>query len=103
VAATISKENPRDWYNSLMDYGSLLKNRIPNPNVRSSAYRKQSSFQGSNRQLRGHILKKLLTGAEMTEQALAKELKVDPIRLAQILSAMYHEGLITSHASKWKA
>jgi A/G-specific adenine glycosylase len=103
VAATIWKENPRDWYNSLMDYGSLLKNRIPNPNVRSSIYRKPSPFQGSNRQLRGHILKKLLNGAEMTEQALAKELKVDPIRLAQILTAMHHEGLITSHASKWKA
>lgn len=86
-----------------MDYGSLLKNRIPNPNVRSSIYRKPSPFQGSNRQLRGHILKKLLNGAEMTEQALAKELKVDPIRLAQILTAMHHEGLITSHASKWKA
>ena len=53
VAATIWKENPRDWYNSLMDYGSLLKNRVPNPNVRSSVYQKQSPFQGSDRQLTG--------------------------------------------------
>jgi A/G-specific adenine glycosylase len=102
VAATLWKENSRDWYNSLMDYGSLLKNRVPNPNVRSSVYQKQSPFQGSDRQLRGQILKKLLTGAEMTGEALAKELEADPIRLAQILSAMHREGLITSHASLWK-
>ena len=102
VAATIWKENPRDWYNSLMDYGSLLKNRVPNPNVRSSVFRKQSPFQGSDRQLRGQILKKLLTGAEMTEEDLAEELAVDPARLAKILTTMHREGLITSHASKWK-
>jgi A/G-specific adenine glycosylase len=102
VAATLWKENPRDWYNSLMDYGSLLKNRVPNPNVRSSVYQKQSPFQGSDRQLRGQILTKLLTGAEMTEEALAKELQADPARLAQILSAMHREGLITSHVSQWK-
>jgi A/G-specific adenine glycosylase len=102
VAETIWKENPRDWYNSLMDYGSLLKNRVPNPNLRSSVYQKQSPFQGSDRQLRGQILTKLLTGAEMTEEALAKELQADPARLAQILTAMHREGLITSHASKWK-
>jgi A/G-specific adenine glycosylase len=102
VAATLWKENPRDWYNSLMDYGSLLKNRVPNPNVRSSVFRKQSAFQGSDRQLRGQILTKLLTGAEMTEESLANELQADPARLAQILSAMHREGLITSHASKWK-
>jgi len=103
VAGTLSKENPRDWYNSLMDYGSLLKNRVPNPNVRSSVYRKQSPFQGSDRQLRGQILKKLLAGAEMTEESLAKELAVDPARLAQILTAMHREGLITSQSSRWKA
>lgn len=102
VAATLWKENPRDWYNSLMDYGSLLKNRVPNPNVRSSVYQKQSPFQGSDRQLRGQILKVLLTGAEMTGEALAKELKADPDRLGRILAAMHHEGLITLHASKWK-
>jgi A/G-specific adenine glycosylase len=103
VAATLWKENPRDWYNSLMDYGSLLKNRVPNPNLRSSVYQKQSPFQGSDRQLRGQILKHLLSGAEMTEEDLAKELQADPARLAQILTAMHREGLITSHASKWKA
>jgi len=102
VEATIWEENPRDWYNSLMDYGSLLKSRIPNPNERSITYRKQSPFQGSNRQLRGQLLKKLITGVEMTEEALAKELKADPTQLGQILTAMNREGLITSHGSKWK-
>jgi len=102
VAETLWKENPRDWYNSLMDYGSLLKNRVPNPNIQSSVYQKQSPFQGSDRQLRGQILKVLLTGAEMTEEALTKELKADPDRLARILAAMHREGLIMLHASQWK-
>ncbi len=31
VRATLWRENPRDWYNALMDYGSLLKTRVSNP------------------------------------------------------------------------
>ena len=77
--------------------------RVPNPNVRSSVYRKQSPFHGIETvSSGGRSLRRLLTGAEMTEEVLAKELQADPARLAQILSAMHREGLITSHASKWK-
>ncbi len=46
----------REWYYALMDYGSMLKSAVENPNRRSSGYKRQSAFIGSNRQVRGAIL-----------------------------------------------
>ena len=49
--------NPREWHWALMDYGSHLKKLLPNPSRRSAHHIKQSKFEGSNRQLRGRILR----------------------------------------------
>ena len=57
---TIDQTNPREWYYALMDYGVMLKKTYPNLNKRSAQYRKQASFKGSDRQIRGEILKILL-------------------------------------------
>ena len=57
VELTLDRENPREWYYGLMDYGAELKTLIPNPNRRSKLYAKQSTFEGSNRQIRGAVLK----------------------------------------------
>ena len=53
-------QNPRTWYNALMDLGTDLKKTIPNPNRRSRQYTKQSAFEGSDREIRGKIIKTLL-------------------------------------------
>ncbi len=102
VRASLWRENPRDWYNSLMDYGSLLKTRVPNPNRRSVHHHPPTCFLGSDRQLRGLILRKLLAEGEMTENALATELKVDCSKVLPILMAMQRDGLITTDATVWK-
>jgi A/G-specific adenine glycosylase len=57
VEATLDTSNPREWYYGLMDYGAELKTLIINPNRRSKVYTKQSTFEGSNRQIRGAVLK----------------------------------------------
>ncbi|MHA1913447.1 MAG: A/G-specific adenine glycosylase [Promethearchaeota archaeon] len=57
---TIDYNNPRQWYYALMDYGVMLKKTHPELNKKSAHYRKQSSFKGSNRQIRGEILKILI-------------------------------------------
>lgn len=59
IEQTLWHENPRMWYSALMDYGSQLKQLLPNPSRRSSTHVKQSKFSGSFRQLRGHILRSL--------------------------------------------
>ena len=60
VEETLDRKRVRDWYYALMDYGAELKGSFPNPNRRSAHYARQSPFAGSNREVRGFILKKLL-------------------------------------------
>lgn len=72
---------PREWYAALMDYGSHLKSIHPNPSRRSKHHTKQKKFEGSDRQIRGAILKAKLTGTRVTGfsrarvHALKKQLK----------------------------
>lgn len=97
IQKTLDKNNPRDWYFALMDYGSMLK-KEENPNIRSKHYTKQSSFKGSNRQIRGLILKTLLESKNnLTKATLAKKLKeYDKGRVTLQIQALKREGLVTS-------
>lgn len=60
IQQTLKKDQPRIWYYALMDYGVMLKKRALNPSRKSAHHHKQSSFKGSNRELRGMIIKALL-------------------------------------------
>jgi A/G-specific adenine glycosylase len=60
VEAMVDRENPREWYWALMDYGSMLKKNVENPNRRSAHYTRQTPFEGSDRRIRGLVLKRLL-------------------------------------------
>ena len=51
------RATPRVWYWALMDYGSHLKSTEGNVNVRSAHYKRQKPFQGSDRQIRGQLLR----------------------------------------------
>jgi len=94
VEATLDRSNPRRWYYALMDYGVLLKKSGPNANRRSAHYQKQPPFNGSNRQLRGAILKILLANGKMTREALAKELRARAGELDAPLAQLVGEGLV---------
>jgi len=91
---TLDRKNPRDWYYALMDYGVKLKKEVRNPNRRSAHYQKQSAFHGSARQVRGMILKALLTTPGMTRDALKKNLKAVPANLDQIVEELLREGFV---------
>jgi A/G-specific adenine glycosylase len=60
IEETIDRENPREWYWALMDYGAYLATVVENPNRRSRHYVKQKKFEGSRRQVRGRILREYL-------------------------------------------
>ena len=68
IQETLDTNNPREWYWALMDYGSYLKTVVPNPNRKSKQYTVQSKFEGSVRQVRGEILKRLQKGVVTTKQ-----------------------------------
>lgn len=59
VNHTLDHSRPREWYYALMDYGSMLKKLYKNPSRKSANYTKQSTFEGSTRQLRGAVLREL--------------------------------------------
>jgi A/G-specific adenine glycosylase len=94
VEKTLDKSRPREWYYALMDYGVMLKKTFQNPARKSIHHKKQSRFEGSNRQLRGRILKALLIHPDITEKELTKKIEADSEKLGENLLRMEKEGLI---------
>lgn len=70
IAEAHDAKNPREWYWALMDYGTFLKKEFGNASCRSRHYTKQSKFEGSIRQLRGHILRLLLENRSMSAEEI---------------------------------
>ena len=100
VESTVDKDNPREWYYALMDYGVMLKKTHPELNKRSSQYRKQSPFKGSNREIRGKILKILTSESEILESALSKKLQLNLDKIRAILQQLEQEGFIKRNGNR---
>ena len=94
VRTTLDTRDPRKWYNALMDYGSMLKREHSNPNKKSAHYTRQSPFENSNRQVRGRIMKVLVTMAPLTDARIVKETGMDAKRVKENLAALEKEGFI---------
>ncbi len=54
----------RAWYYALLDWGSQLKAHGANPSRKSAHYARQSAFEGSRRQKRAWILRRVLAQPE---------------------------------------
>ena len=94
VEKALDRSDPRRWYYALMDYGAMLKREIANPNKKSSHYQRQSPFAGSNRQLRGMVLRTVLNAPRISKTALAKKLGKEPKHVGEILSQLEREEFI---------
>lgn len=97
VQATLPSSSPRLWYWALMDYGSYLKQTTGNAARRSTSYARQSSFNGSPRQLRGQVIR-LLTERPYTMSEL--KILIADDRLNVVLQALQQEGLITRRGNQ---
>ena len=102
VEATIDWKNPREWYWALMDYGSLLKKEVENPNRRSAHYTKQPSFNGSDRRIRGLVIKKLLDESNLSVKALNESIGINLDHLERILRDLIDEGFIREENGFYK-
>lgn len=94
VERTMDRNNIRDWYNALMDYGATLKKQVPNPSRRSRQHSRQSPFRGSNREIRGELLRLLLAEPGQTAASLVGKSGKESGRLAAMLAALVDEGLL---------
>lgn len=91
VEATLPSKNYREWYYALMDYGAHLKNLDVNPNRKSKHYVKQSKFDGSNREVRGVILKYLSNHEKLSDK---KYLTFTKTRFEKALTGLIKEGFV---------
>ena len=94
IKQTLDRRNPFKWYSALMDYGAYLKNKNPNPSRKSAHHTKQSRFEGSDRQIRGKILRLLLSKKRLSFKKMNSGLQVDPRRLKKILHRLLEEGFL---------
>lgn len=99
VEATLDKENPRTWYWALMDYGVYIKATQGNPNRSSRHYTKQNKFVGSERQVRGQVIR-LLGQHELDRKALQQIITDE--RLDKVLQDLQREGLIDLWGSRYQ-
>ncbi len=74
----MDRENPRGWYNALMDYGAMLKATVPNPSRKSKHHTKQSKFNGSMRQVRGAIIRLYTENPKISQSCLVASLPYKP-------------------------
>jgi len=101
VRKTLDARRPRQWYNALMDYGAMLKSRHGNPARKSAHHRRQPSFHGSDRQLRGMILRAIVAKGAHSMRGLAEELKADPERMARCVAGLEKDGLISKKGNRF--
>ncbi|HXX58327.1 MAG TPA: hypothetical protein VEI96_10040 [Thermodesulfovibrionales bacterium] len=100
IEKTLDASNPRQWYYALMDYGVMLKTISENPNRRSAHYERQSPFKGSDRQLRGRILKTIIAESKISETAIIRRLSEQPERVRAIIARLENERFIQKKGEK---
>jgi len=101
VQATLDRNNPREWYYALMDYGVMLKQTHINPSRKSAHHTRQSRFEGSDRQIRGKILKLLLQKPLSGKEEIFQAIQEDPLRLDKILKGLKKDGFIVRQGTKY--
>ena len=101
VAATLDRQNPREWYYALMDYGVWLKQLHTNPGRRSRHHVQQSRFEGSNRQLRSRLLRAVISSPGISAAELADQLEVLRCDVERNLAAMEQEGFLYQTNSRY--
>lgn len=99
VEATLDRENPREWYWALMDYGTHLKKTTTTHISQSRHYKKQPTFAGSMREMRGRIIA-ALAAASCSQSALSKAVGSDE-RFIPALEALKNEAMIEKRQGKW--
>jgi len=94
ITQTVDQDNPREWYYALMDYGVHLKKLHANPSRKSKHHTKQSKFEGSDRQIRGVIIKLLTEHPSLEREQLFSLIAKEDTRIERALSELQQERLI---------
>ena len=98
VEAALDVNSPREWYYALMDYGVIIKKIYENPAKRSKHYVQQPKFEGSDRQIRGGIVKLAARTKMVTvDQIQAHFSWADVEKIAEVIDGLVKDGLVKSN------
>ncbi len=100
VESSLDREDPREWYWALMDYGTYLGKKIVNPNRKSKHYALQSDFKTSDRRIRGIILKNALK-RPITIQEVIDITHESKERMSRIIESLVREGFLVKNKGKY--
>lgn len=103
IESTLDWRNPREWYWALMDYGAMLGRTArahTNPNRRSAHYARQPRFSGSDREIRGKLLKILLDEEKTSLQKIARKIGESDSRVMRIAKGLVREGFLKTEGKK---
>lgn len=100
VQRTLDRESVREWYYALMDYGAMLKKLKGNPNRRSAHHHVQGPFEGSDRQIRGLILRALVTHETLSLADLVKTVGKSDDRVVKLANQLVEEGFLEGNETK---
>lgn len=96
----VDTKNPREWYWALMDYGASLKESGVRVNSTSKHYTKQSKFKGSDREVRGAIIR-LLTQGNATEKIIIEKTSFAKEKIQEQLIKLQSEKLLSNKGRLW--
>lgn len=91
----IPKGKSRDWHNALMDYGAL---ELTARKTKIKPLSKQSKFEGSDRQVRGWILKQLVKESPLLISRVQEEFSKKDVKM--IVDGMVKERLVVMKKTK---
>ncbi len=101
VQGALEVHDTRNWYYALMDYGVMLKKSIVNPSRKSRHHQVQSKFEGSERQIRGMILKFLTKHGCATFDELCCAIDRDHARIEKNLADLCREGFVKNEVNSY--
>jgi len=92
----LPRRRPRDWHNALMDYSVLA---LPKSIAAIPPLTKQSRFEGSIRQIRGEIIRRLARQKTVTYQSVAIAMNRSQDDVVRAATSLEKDGLVKCHAS----
>jgi A/G-specific adenine glycosylase len=97
----IDKKRPREWQWALMDYGAHLKVRGVRLNNASKHYTKQSAFKGSDREVRGAVIRHLTAHPRASTKQVVTAVRFPAARVSRQLTVLSREGLVRKRGTSW--
>lgn len=109
IEQTLDQRHPREWYYALYDYGSMLKAKLGKQKTslhkQSKHYNKQTSFKGSNREIRSNVLKLFIETSTQSIRPTLSESEIiriianklpqaNPENIRSNIQALLKEGFI---------